>query len=92
MCTHRQWVEGDENVCSCGLRWGADEDDPHFHNAVYELKERLLSASEFSKESVSECLAELVKQCLISDDSDPCHVYAFDFIKAVGEHIMGADK
>lgn len=21
--------EGDEHVCSCGLRWGVDEEDPH---------------------------------------------------------------
>ncbi len=26
---HRTTREGDEYVCSCGLRWGIDEDDPH---------------------------------------------------------------
>ena len=27
--THKQYREGDEIVCSCGMRWGIDEDDPH---------------------------------------------------------------
>lgn len=26
---HRTTREGDEYVCTCGLRWGTDEDDPH---------------------------------------------------------------
>jgi len=26
---HRTTREGDEYVCSCGLRWTTDEDDPH---------------------------------------------------------------
>lgn len=26
---HRITREGDEYVCSCGLRWDIDEDDPH---------------------------------------------------------------
>lgn len=26
---HRTTREGDEYVCSCGLRWDIDEDDPH---------------------------------------------------------------
>jgi hypothetical protein len=26
---HRLTREGDENVCSCGLRWDIDEPDPH---------------------------------------------------------------
>jgi len=26
---HKVTREGDEQVCSCGLRWGIDEDDPH---------------------------------------------------------------
>ncbi len=27
--THKRTREGDETVCSCGLRWGLDEGDPH---------------------------------------------------------------
>ena len=27
--SHRTTREGDETVCSCGLRWGVDESDPH---------------------------------------------------------------
>lgn len=27
---HRTTRENDEYVCSCGLRWDIDEDDPHF--------------------------------------------------------------
>lgn len=26
--------EGDEYACSCGLRWGIDEDDPHTEGDV----------------------------------------------------------
>lgn len=26
---HRTTRESDEYVCTCGLRWGTDEDDPH---------------------------------------------------------------
>jgi len=26
---HRQIREGDEYTCTCGLRWGIDENDPH---------------------------------------------------------------
>lgn len=26
---HIQHREQDEHACSCGLRWGVDEDDPH---------------------------------------------------------------
>lgn len=26
---HRTYREGDENVCSCGLRWDVGEEDPH---------------------------------------------------------------
>lgn len=26
---HKQRREGDEWACSCGLRWGVDETDPH---------------------------------------------------------------
>lgn len=26
---HIETREGDEIVCSCGLRWGVDESDPH---------------------------------------------------------------
>lgn len=29
MPTCKQWREGDENVCSCGYRWGVKDDDPH---------------------------------------------------------------
>lgn len=31
---HRVTREGDENVCSCGLRWGVDEHDPHALSGV----------------------------------------------------------
>lgn len=37
---HRITREGDEYVCTCGLRWDIDEDDPHEevtspqHNAI----------------------------------------------------------
>lgn len=26
---HKVTREGDEQACSCGLRWGVDEADPH---------------------------------------------------------------
>lgn len=26
---HVRWRENDEYACSCRLRWGVDEDDPH---------------------------------------------------------------
>ena len=29
MENHNLTREGDEWVCSCGLRWDTDEDDPH---------------------------------------------------------------
>lgn len=29
MDNHNLTREGDEWVCSCGLRWDTDEDDPH---------------------------------------------------------------
>lgn len=29
MQNHRITREGDEYVCTCGLRWDIDEDDPH---------------------------------------------------------------
>ena len=29
MCACKQWREGDEYACTCGLRWGVDEEDPH---------------------------------------------------------------
>ena len=29
MSTCKQWREGDEMACTCGLRWGTDEKDPH---------------------------------------------------------------
>jgi len=25
----KTWQEGDEYACSCGLRWGLNDDDPH---------------------------------------------------------------
>jgi len=58
-------------------------DDSRFENAMYELRKHLIYASQSSKRPVVDCLAELVKQCLISDDKDPHHVYSFDFIKRV---------
>ncbi len=88
MRTCKQWREGDENVCSCGYRWDVKDDDPHFENAIYELKQQLIKASKVSDEPVDKCLAGLVKKCLLSDDSDPAHVYGPDFIKRVDSELM----
>ena len=81
MSTCKQSREGDENVCACGLRWDVGEEDPHFDNAVYELRVQLLKAAAFSKRSVNDCLVELVTDCLTCETDESHHVYGPDFIK-----------
>ena len=38
MSACRKWQEGDEYACTCGLRWGTDEKDPHNYAADYKVQ------------------------------------------------------
>ena len=38
MSACRKWQEGDEYACTCGLRWGTDEKDPHNYAAEYKAQ------------------------------------------------------
>lgn len=49
---HQQTREGDEIVCSCGLRWGLDEEDPHKYTGnrtLKQIKESLDESDETEK-------------------------------------------
>lgn len=57
MCTHRQWREGDENVCTCGLRWCVGENDPHGAR----------SQREINRQGIAK-LREILKKPIIVDE------------------------
>lgn len=46
---HRTTREGDEYVCTCGLRWATDEPDPHPSTSeehIAQIREKLKNVSE----------------------------------------------
>lgn len=89
MSKRKIWREGDEKVCSLGYRWGLDEDDPHFDNAVYELKQTLIKTAEETGEPVDKCLATLITKCLLSEYDDTGHVYGPDLVKRIDCSVLG---
>lgn len=46
-----------------------------------QLKRDLLAEARETGEPVAEVLARLVRECLMSDDADPCHVDGVEFIR-----------
>lgn len=56
--------------------------------AVEVLKHQLIGVSDSTGRPVSECLAELVSSCLLSDDDDRGHVYGIEFVKLMDRIMM----
>jgi len=52
------------------------------------LKQSLLACSLNRSKSVAECLAELVRECLLSDDDSPIHVNGLGFVKLCDDVLM----
>lgn len=51
-------------------------------------REALLHYSKTTGLSVAECLANLVKDALLSDTDDPLHVYGLEFIRLVDSVLL----
>lgn len=51
-------------------------------SVVEEIKRLMVLAGLECKAKPCEILSSLVNDTLLSDDTDPCHVYGLDFIKA----------
>ncbi len=48
----------------------------------------LLQQSRATGKPVVECLAELVKECLLSETDDPIHVSGLEFIRLIDEVLI----
>lgn len=51
-------------------------------------REALLHYSKTTGLPVAECLANLVKEALLSDTGDPLHVYGLEFIRLVDSALL----
>ena len=58
-------------------------------SVVEEFKRLMTLAGLECKAKPCEILSALVNDTLLSDDTDPCHVYGLDFIKACDKAMCG---